>query len=178
MTGNLIAPAGPGLSQYGRSKLPVLLGNLDRVHVYAVFIPPLLLTNLHIIPAHLSLPHAAVVGERPIFEPVTPLPLHPVVHILIFIPKLDCNLVVRKREQLLAQLVIVLFLPFRLQEADNGSAALEEFITVAPDRIFSVGFGACFGIAVERREMHWIVKVFGSATHRVFQRSCAFFTFW
>ena len=71
-------------------------------------------TDLNIVTAHLTLPHLAVVRERPVLETVTTLPFHAIVGILIFIPesvscevgsrrhldtpKLDGNLVICKGE--------------------------------------------------------------------------------
>ena len=47
-------------------KLPVLLRNLNLVYVYTVFVPALCFADLDIVPAHLSLAHAPVIGESPI----------------------------------------------------------------------------------------------------------------
>lgn len=47
-------------------ELPVLLRNLNLVYVYTVFVPALCFADLDIVPAHLSLAHAAVIGESPV----------------------------------------------------------------------------------------------------------------
>jgi hypothetical protein len=93
-------------------------------------------TDLDIVTAHLTLAHLAVFRKRPVLETVTPLPLHAIVGILIFIPdsmscgtgrsryldlpKLDGNLVICKGEQLFPQTVALLFLPFLGQESLDG----------------------------------------------------------
>lgn len=70
--------------------LPVLLADLDRIHVDAVLEPALLVGDLDVVPAHLPLPHQAVVGKRPVLEPVGPPPLARLVVPLV--PELDGDL--------------------------------------------------------------------------------------
>ena len=48
----------------------MLLRNLNLVYVYTVFVPALCFADLDIVPAHLSLAHAAVIGESPILSPL------------------------------------------------------------------------------------------------------------
>lgn len=86
-------------------------------------------TDLNVVPAHLALPHLAILRERPILEAIAPLPLHVVISILVFIPgpvswrvphrdspsiapELDSNLIVRESEKLLSQTVALLPFPF------------------------------------------------------------------
>lgn len=77
-------------------------------------------TQQHIIPTHHPLPHLpgflALGRKRPVFQPITSLPLHVVVGIFIFIEKLHGDLIRGKGEQFLAKAVAVFFLPFAREE--------------------------------------------------------------
>lgn len=95
-------------------------------------------TDLDTVTAYLMLAHPAVFRERPVLETVTPLPLHTIVGILIFIPgfmscevglrwysntpKLDCNHHLQKRIAQ-AQTVAFLYLPLLGQELLDGWVA-------------------------------------------------------
>ena len=83
--------------------LPMSLSNVNSVHIHPVHEPPVSLRNLDIIPAHLPLSHAAILRKRPVLEAITTLPLHSVISVLVLIPELDSDLVVRESEQFLAQ---------------------------------------------------------------------------
>jgi hypothetical protein len=111
----------------------VLLRNLNSIHINPIDKPPLLHPNLDIIPAHLPLPHQAIVGVRPVLEPVGPPPLPLVVAPLV--PELHGDLVVREGEQLLPEAVAVLALPFRREELDDLFAPAQEGGAVAPDAV-------------------------------------------
>lgn len=111
----------------------MLLGDLDRVHVDAVLEPPLLLADLDIVARHLSLTHTAILGEGPVLKAVAPLPLHLIVGVLILVPELHRDLVFVEREELLAQLVVVLFVPFPGEERYDLVSACDEPLTVSPD---------------------------------------------
>jgi len=50
----------------GLSPLPVLLANVNRVDVHAIFEPPILVGYLDVIGAHLPLLHEAVFGKCPV----------------------------------------------------------------------------------------------------------------
>jgi hypothetical protein len=65
---------------------------------------------------------------------------------LILIPKLHRDPIVPESEQLLAQTIVVLALPFGRQKLDNGVCAREEEGTVTPDACRSVGL----------RDFRWI----------------------
>ena len=55
--------------------------------------------------------------------------------ILILIPKLDRNSILREGEELLAQLVVRLPLPLRSQEGNDFGGAFDERRAIAPDAI-------------------------------------------
>ena len=131
--------------------LPMLFGNLDCVNIDTVFEPALLLTNGNVIPAHLSLPHTAVFMESPVFKPIATLPLHAIMCILVLVPELDRNLIVGEGKELLAQFVVVFFVPFPGQEVDDGGGAGEEFVSVSPDAIFGVCLGHAFWVTAIRQ---------------------------
>lgn len=83
----------------------MLLRDINSIDINSVLEPTLLDGDLNIVPAHLPLAHAAIFRESPVFEAITTLPLHSIVAVLILIPELHCNLVVRKSEQLFAQTI-------------------------------------------------------------------------
>ncbi len=56
--------------------LPVLLLNRDFIHIHSVFEPSLLIGDLDIVSTHLSLPHAAIFREGPIFKTISPPPVY------------------------------------------------------------------------------------------------------
>lgn len=77
----------------------------------------------------------------PILKTITPLPLHSVMCVLVFIPELYCNLVVVKCEQLLPKLVALLLFPLLGQELDDGLGARQEAISVPPRRLPRISLG-------------------------------------
>lgn len=87
------------------------LGDLNLIYIYALPEPPLLLRNLNIIAAHLSLAHSPIFRERPILEAIATLPLHGVIRVLVLVPELHGDFAVREGEQLFPQLIAVLSIP-------------------------------------------------------------------
>lgn len=96
-------------------------------------------TNLDVIPAHLALAHLSILRECPILETVTPFPLHAIVSILVFIPKLDSDLVVCKSEELLSQAIITLLLPLLSEELLDGGSSDDEGGPITPDGFRCIG---------------------------------------
>jgi hypothetical protein len=84
----------------------MLLGNIDSINIHSLLEPALLGQDVNIVPTHLPLAHAAVFCERPILEAVTTLPLHIIMTVLVLVPELHGDLVVRESEQFLAQAVL------------------------------------------------------------------------
>jgi len=125
----------------------MLIPNLDVVYTLPIHKPPLSLFNYHIIPTHLPLPHAAVGIKSPILETVAPLPLHAIVGVAILVPELGRYLIVVPREQLFAETVVLLFLPFLGQEFYDLGVAGDELVAVAPDAGFCVGFHDLLGVS-------------------------------
>lgn len=82
--------------------------------------------DLDIIAAHLPFAHLPIVGKGPVFETIAALPFQAIVGVLVLIPELDSNLVLGKSEQLLAQSVVLLFLPLLGQEVLNRCCTAEE----------------------------------------------------
>lgn len=153
----------------------MLLPNLYLVDLNAVLEPPLLFSNFDIVPTHHPLPHPAVLRERPIFQAIAALPLHPVLFVLVLIPELNRDPAVLESEKFFAETVVLLLLPLGGQEGDNFIMALEEGGAVAPDAVFGVGFGYVSWIS--RLSVRGIWLHLGGAEHFVFQRSWAFLTF-
>jgi hypothetical protein len=123
------------------------LGNVNGIDINAILEPALLLGDLNIISTHLPLAHDSILPERPVFESITALPLHAIMGILIFVPELDSDLVLSESEELLAQLVVLLLVPFPGQEFNDGFSAGEKFVPVTPDAIARVAFRHLFGIS-------------------------------
>lgn len=69
--------------------------------------------------------------------------------ILIFIPELHRDLIVGESEELFAKHVIMLLVPFPLQEINYCLSPGKEPLSVAPDAVFSVRFGDKFWISGE-----------------------------
>jgi hypothetical protein len=90
----------------------MLLTNVDLIHINAFNKPSLAYTKHDIVPRHLPLPHAPILRERPMLQTITPLPGHTVISVAVFIPELHGDLVVGEGEELFAQRVLCLFLPF------------------------------------------------------------------
>jgi len=96
------------------------------------------LLDLNIVTTHLSLAHLPILCKRPILETITPLPLHPIMRILILVPELDRDLILREREQLLAKSVVLLFLPFLGQKVFDCGGPGKEGVAVSPDAVGGV----------------------------------------
>lgn len=124
----------------------MLFTNCNLIDIHPVLEPPLRLGNLDIVPAHLPLAHPAILGERPVLEPVAPLPLQGVVLVLVLIPELYGDLVIAECEELLPQLVVLLLFPFLSQELDYCGSTDEKLVPVAPDGVRSVGNGDVLGV--------------------------------
>lgn len=122
------------------------LVDMHSVHIHPIDKPPLLLRDLDIIPTHLSLPHPPVSRKSPVLKPVASLPLHSIRAILILIPELHGNLVVRESEELFAQAVGLLLRPLGCQEVLDSGGSLQEVGAVAPDAVGGVGFGYGLGV--------------------------------
>lgn len=122
------------------------LVDMHSIHIHPIDKPPLLLRDLDIIPTHLSLPHLPVSRKSPILKPIAPLPLHPIRAILVLVPKLHGNLVIRESEELFAQAVGLLLRPLGCQEVLDSGGSLQEVGAVAPDAVVGVGF--CYGLGV------------------------------
>lgn len=131
----------------------MLLPNLHSININPVPKPPPLLPNLNIIPTHLPFPHPPILSKSPVLKPIAALPLHPIVGILVLVPELDGNFVVRESEKFLAQAVGFFFFPLRGKEGDYGVCALEEVGAVAPDGVGGVGFGDGGGISLKLKMM-------------------------
>jgi len=126
---------------------PMCLRDVYRINIFNVLSkPPLTVLQNDIVPAHLPLPHSPVLGEGPVFKAIASLPLQAVTGILILVPKLHGDLVVRESEQLLAQPVVLFLGPFGRQERHDLLAALDEVVAIAPDRVWRVGQADLFGV--------------------------------
>lgn len=77
-----------------------------------------------VIAAHHALAHLPrLTIKGPILQAIAPLPSHSIIRILILIPKLDRDPIIPESEQLLAQTIVVLALPFGRQKLDDGVCA-------------------------------------------------------
>ena len=81
----------------------MLLRDIDSIDIDSILEPALFGRDLNIIPTHLPLTHPAILCKCPVLEAITTLPLRSIMLVLVLIPELDCDLVVRESEQLLAQ---------------------------------------------------------------------------
>lgn len=70
--------------------LPVLLTDLNSIHIDSILEPSLILSNLHVVRAVLPLLHEAVLRERPVLETIRPPPLAR--GIIPLVPELDGDL--------------------------------------------------------------------------------------
>ena len=89
----------------------------------------------------------------PVLQAVAPLPLHPVLLIPILIPELhsdssapsfirsSADPPVLECKELLSQLIVDFSLPLHSQKGFDLRRALDKPVTIAPDRVCSVGFG-------------------------------------
>ncbi len=69
--------------------------------------------------------------------------------VLILVPELDGNFVVLEREQLFAELVIILLLPLPGQKLFNFGSSVEKPPSVTPNRVGRIGLSYDFGISAE-----------------------------
>ena len=80
----------------------MLLGYVHSIYVDAILEPALVFGDLDIIPTHLPLTHNTILAKGPVFQTITALPLHTIMGILVFVPKLDRDFVVTEGEKLFA----------------------------------------------------------------------------
>lgn len=123
----------------------MLLPNHHRININTGLKPPLRILDGDVVPAHLALAHEAVGGESPVLEAVRAPPLAG--GIVPLVPELHGDLIIAEGEQLLAQPVSMLALPFLRQERGDGVPALEERGAVAPDAVGRVGHFHFFGVS-------------------------------
>lgn len=90
--------------------------------------------------------HLSIFSKRPILQPITSPPLSLLIE--IFIPKLHCNLIIRKCKQFLAKSISIFPGPLMSQESNYLLGAREELVAVAPDRVGGVSFGYRFWLSV------------------------------
>ena len=69
----------------------MLVGDINCVDVHRIFIPALIIANVHIISAHLPFTHQPVLGKSPVLEAICSVPL--TVPIMPFVPELDGDLI-------------------------------------------------------------------------------------
>lgn len=97
--------------------LPVPFINIDLININPIYKPPPLSIAIRpqkqVIPRHHPLPHLPVLVKRPILQPVASLPLIFIVVILILVPELHGDAIVRERKELFAETIRLLFLEFR-----------------------------------------------------------------
>lgn len=117
----------------------MLFRNVHLIDIDALLEPPLCLRDLDIVATHLALAHAPILGKGPILQAIAALPLHPVMRVLILVPELHRNFVLREGEQLLAEGVVLFLVPFPGQEFDDVGSPGQEFVAVAPDAVWGVG---------------------------------------
>lgn len=153
----------------------MLLANGHLVHIYSLGEPPLTLGQLDIVTTHLPLPHSSILRKRPVLEAIAALPLHTIFCILVLIPKLDRDLVCREREELFAQTIISLPLPFLCEKVYDLVVALNKAGSVPPDAILGICFGN--GDRIPGNLLADILYNHSGFSYMVFHRSCAFFTF-
>jgi len=126
----------------------MFFADLNIVDVDAILEPPPFLTNLDIVAAHLALPHPAVLRKRPVFKAIASLPLHTILRILVLIPELNSDLVLRERKELLTQTVVLLSGPLLGQEVYDLLCPTEKRGAVPPDGVFGVRFGDIFRLPI------------------------------
>lgn len=124
------------------------LGDVHLINIYAILEPPFGILDLDIVSTHLPLAHSAILRERPVLQPITTLPLHTIVAILVLIPELHRDLVVGESEELFAQAIRLLLVPLPCEKVNDGFAAGEEAVAIAPDAVGCVCFGNGRGISV------------------------------
>lgn len=121
---------------------PITLPNRNILNIHSIDKPPPLPIpsnpKHHVIPRHHPLPHLTLTVKCPIFQTIAPLPLHPVLCILIFVPELHGDAVIGEGEQLFAETVGMLLFPLFGQKFDYGVGACEEGSTIAPDAVGGV----------------------------------------
>jgi hypothetical protein len=105
--------------------------------------------NLNIISAHLPFTHLPVFGESPVFETITPLPLHSIMRVLELVPELYRDLVICKGKQLFSQTIVLFFLPLLCEKVFDRCRAGNEGRPVPPNAIGRVGLGDDFGVPIK-----------------------------
>lgn len=94
------------------------LVNMHLINIHSIRKPPTLPIPIrsqnHIIPRHHPLPHLPLLIERPILQPITPLPPLGILSILVLVPELYGDAVLRECKQLFAETVRLLFLELRV----------------------------------------------------------------
>lgn len=127
---------------------------IDSVHKPAPLTIPVR-AKQQIVAAHHSLAHLSrLMIKGPILQAIASLPSHFIIRILVLVPELNRDPIIPKSEQLLAQAIIVLALPFGCEKLDNGVCAGEKEGTITPDTIRSVGLRDSRGIPCA-----WLVRV-------------------
>ena len=124
------------------------LRDIHLINIHALLEPPLGILDLDVVPTHLPLAHSAILRKRPILQPITALPLHTIVAILVLIPELHRDLVIGESEELFAQAIRLLLVPLPCEKVNDGFAAGEEAVAIAPDAVGCVCFGNSRGISV------------------------------
>ncbi|KAK5635778.1 hypothetical protein RRF57_011490 [Xylaria bambusicola] len=115
----------------------MLLRDIHSININPIHKPPLTTIKAYVVSAHHPLTHEPVISKRPVLKSVSPPPL--AIGVMPLVPELHGDAVVREREQLLAQTVPLLALPFLGQEDLDLVAARQERVSVAPDRVRRVG---------------------------------------
>lgn len=121
--------------------LPVFLADGHLVHIHSFYEPPLTLRQLDIVTTHLSLPHSSILRKCPILEAIAALPLHTILCVLVLIPELDRDFVCCECEELFAQTVVLLPLPFLCEQVYDLVVALDKAGSISPDAILGICFG-------------------------------------
>jgi hypothetical protein len=132
--------------------LTVAVGDVNGIDVDAILEPAFALLDGDLVARHMALLHETVVGEgpvmrllsggreeeraekdEPVLQAVRPPPAlrRPVEE---FVPEVDRDPIVGIAKKRLLELVVLLLLPFLLEEVLDRSAALEELVAVTPVR--------------------------------------------
>ena len=75
--------------------------------------------------------------------------------ILIFVPELDCDLVLGPSEEFFTEAVVLLLLPFLGEEVDDLFSSVDEPVSVAPDTVLGISqryFGRVSGFTYEKKQ--------------------------
>ena len=83
-------------------QLPMPFINMHLINIHPIYKPPPLTIPIssqnQVIPRHHPFPHLPVLVERPVLQPVAPLPLPSIFSILILVPELHSDTVLSERE--------------------------------------------------------------------------------